>query len=243
MDSSGSLQFDLLRDRLRTDNYFRHELEFALRLNIERVNPSDRANRFGSGGAVEWIIAAAAFSLGILAVPAGHGADGFDLMDIRKTAQGLWSIKNTTKKSDFRLSNGMGGAGKGFTHPVILLSPSLPGLTFADPLIHTELEQACKNTSDAIVLPFAAVQNHITKHPECVAICEMPTNNGQGKSDPWMDYIKSLLQPDRFPQLSRLFSEAAPTRHSVSGELERLASLRDKGVIDDETFNGLVKRL
>jgi hypothetical protein len=243
MNSSGSPEFDVLRDRLRTDKYIRHELEFALRLNVERVNPSERANRFGSGAAVEWIVAATAFSSGLLAVPAGHNADGFDLIDIRDTAQGLWSIKNTTKKSDFRLSNGMGGAGKGFVHPVILLSPALPGLTYADPRIHFELEKACKNVGDAIVLPFAAVQNHVTKHPECVAICEMPTNHGRGKADPWMDYVKSLLQPDRFPQLSKLFMEAAPIRHSVSGELERLAALRDQGVIDDETFNGLVKKI
>ena len=123
--SSGSPEYDLLRDRIRDDSYFRPELEFALRLYVERVNPTERANRFGSGAAVEWIIAAATYSLGVLTVPAGHNADGFDLLDIRTEAQGLWSIKNTTNRSDFRLSNGMGGAGRGFNHPLILLSPAL----------------------------------------------------------------------------------------------------------------------
>lgn len=243
MMSSGSRQFDQLRDYLAGDSYLRHELEFALRLNVNRVNPSDRANRFGSGAAVEWIIASTAFAAGILTVPAGHNADGFDLMDMRKAAEGLWSVKNTTKRSDFRLSNGMGGAGRGFSHPLLLLSPALPGLVYADPAHHYQLLEQCKSTPDATIMPFRVAFEHANAHPECVAICAVPENEGMGQYDPWMDYVSSLLEPARFPKLSKLFAEASPAQRSVSDELTRLVQLRDAGSIDEAMFTRLVNRL
>lgn len=243
MESSGSEQFDRLRERMIGDPYLRHELEFALRLNIERVNPADRANRFGSGAAVEWIVASMAFAAGILTLPAGHNADGFDLSDIRQVAGNLWSVKNTTRRSDFRLSNGMGGAGRGFSHPLLLLSPALPGLVFADPIFHSELHEKCKRTPDATILPFRVALEHAQKHPECVAACTMPVNHGQGQDDPWMDYVSSLLEPERFPQLSKLFVKASPSQRTVSDELERLVILRDSGIIDGASFTRFVDRL
>jgi hypothetical protein len=59
--SSGSIPFDTLRDELGRDRNFRTEVERALYLNVNRVNPSDPGNRFLTGGATEWIVAAAAW--------------------------------------------------------------------------------------------------------------------------------------------------------------------------------------
>lgn len=241
--SSGSTEFDRLRQTLIDNDGLRKELEWALVANVNRVNPADRANRFGSGAAVEWILASAAFYVGILALPGGHNTDGFDLRDLRKTAQGLWSVKNTTKRSDFRITNGMGGSGRGFIEPLVMLSPALPGLTFANPELHVELAGHCRVTGDATILPFRAVLLHAQEHPECVAVCKMPENEGEGQDDPWMDYVNSLLDSVQFPLLSKMFKEARGAKNSVVKELERLVDLRDAGIINADQFNSLVNRI
>lgn len=241
--TSGSAGFDALRNLLASDSSVRAEFESALDLNVRRVNPSDRANRFGSGAAVEWILAAVAYAAQVLTVPGGHNTNGFDLRDLREDARGLWSVKNTTKRSDFRLTNGIGGSGAGFTDPVVFLSPALPGLTFIDPHRHSEVTAQVRVKPDATVLPFAAVAEHARRHPECVAPCRMPSNPGTGVNDPWMDYVESLLSADRFPQLSRLFAASKPVTGTLTSELQELVAQRDVGNISAEQFDLLVRRL
>lgn len=241
--TSGSAHFDALRDALERDHHLRAELEAALDLNVRRVNPSDRANRFGSGAAVEWILAAAAYAAKVLTVPGGHNANGFDLRDLRDDARGLWSVKNTTNRSDFRLTNGIGGAGSGFVEPVVFLSPALPGITFVDPAVHVDVSALVERKADATVLKFAVVEKHARARPQCVAPCRMPKNPRTGVDDPWMDYVESLLSAQRFPQLSRLFVAAKPVQGSLSTELQALVAQRDAGNISAEQFDLLVKRL
>jgi hypothetical protein len=243
MTTSGSEQFDLLKSSLASDSQLRAELEYALAANVARVNPTDRANRFGSGAAVEWILAAVAYNAGVLSAPAGHNANGFDLRDLRDKAKGLWSVKNTTRRSDFRLSNGMGGSGRGFVDPVILLSPDLPGITFADPSIHIDLASKARDNGDAVILPFTAVLEFANNHPECVAVCHMPINDGTGQDDPWMDYVRSLLDPVRFPKLAKMFKDAAPVQTSIIDAISRLAALRDSGAITQEQFDAALTKL
>ncbi|MBA8989917.1 hypothetical protein FHW23_001163 [Curtobacterium pusillum] len=166
------------------------------------------------------------------------------MRDLRKQAQGLWSVKNSTRKrSDFRLTNGMGGSGKGFRDAVLMLSPSLPGIVFADPEIHRELADSARETGDAVILPFRAVEAFAMNHPECVALCSMPVNDGSGQDDPWMDYVASLLDRVRFPRLARMFVEAAPPARSIVDEVVRLAQLRDSGVITASAFESAVAAL
>lgn len=243
LETSGSDSFDALRDVLNRDAHLRAELEAALDLNVRRVNPTDRANRFGSGAAVEWILAAAAYAAKVLTIPGGHNANGFDLKDLREDARGLWSVKNTTKRSDFRLTNGIGGAGAGFTEPVVFLSPALPGITFIHPRLHKDVAEKVEVKSDATILKFRVVEEHAKRHPECVATCRMPTNPGTGQDDPWMDYVESLLSADRFPQLSRLFAVSKPTRGTLTSELQALVAQREAGNISRAQFDALVSRL
>jgi len=241
--TSGSHAFDDLRTQLARDPSLRGELEAALDLNVRRVNPTDRANRFGSGAAVEWILAAVAYAAGVLALPGGHNSNGFDLRDLRDDARGLWSVKNTTKRSDFRLTNGIGGAGAGFTDPVVFLSPALPGLTLIHPDLHADVTAQVQQKPDATILPFRVVEAHAQAHPECVAPCRMPTNPGTGEDDPWMDYVESLLDPRRFPRLSRLFVVSKPVQGTLTSELQALIAQRDAGAITAEQFDLLVRRL
>lgn len=244
MESSGSAPFDALRDELGRNAGLRREIEAALDLNVRRVNPSDRANRFGSGAAVEWIVASAAFAGGVLTVPGGHNANGFDLRDLLSDARaGLWSVKNQTKRGPFRITNGIGGGGRGFVEPTVFLSPALPGIVFGDPDLHPDLAAAAVETSDAVVLPFVAVLDHARLRPECVADCSMPTNPGTGTDDPWLDYVASLLSPERFPRLSQMFIESRPVSRSLSDEVTRLAALKDQGTITPEEFAALVTKL
>ena len=150
--------------------------------------------------------------------------NGFDLRDLREDARGLWSVKNTTKRSDFRMTNGIGGAGAGFTDAVVFLSPALPGITFVDPHLHSDVTAQLVTKPDATVLPFRVVEEHARRHPECVAPCRMPSNPGTGTNDPWMDYVESLLSADRFPQrLSRLFAASKPVAGTLTSELQALS--------------------
>lgn len=241
--SSGSSAFDALRDALAKDRHLRSEVEAALDLNVRRVNPTDRANRFGSGAAVEWILATVAYAAGILSIPGGHNSNGFDLRDLREDARGLWSVKNQTKKGEWRITNGLGGSGNGFIDPTIFVSPSLPGLTFVDPAKHAAVSSQVVVKSDAVTLPARVVEEHAKEHPECVAPCSMPTNPRTGTEDPWMDYVENLLSPDRFPQLSRLFAASKPVSGTLTSELQSLVAMRDSGQITREQFDMMIRRL
>lgn len=241
--TSGSPEFDALRAALARDDNLREELEAALRANLSRIDPTDRANRFGSGAAVEWIIAAVAYQAGVLSVPRGHNADGFDLHALRENVRGMWSVKNTTAPANFRLTNGMSGAGRGFTDPVVLLSPALPGLTYAHPEMHPDVAEAVQIKGDHTLLPLKAAQRHAEEHPECVAPLKMPTNPRTGRDDPWMDYVKSLLEPQRFPRLSKLFLDATPPARSLADEIVALARLRDAGTLTEAQFEAAVAKV
>lgn len=240
---SGSPAFDAIKAVMATSPALRAELENALDLNVRRVNPTDRANRFGSGAAVEWILASVAYATGLLAVPGGHNANGFDLRDIRDGARGLWSVKNQTKSGDWRITNGLGGAGGGFKDPTIFVSPALPGLTFVDPRIHVETSAKAVQKADAVILPARALIDHALGHPECVADCRMPTNPRTGAEDPWMNYVEDLLAPDRFPQLSALFVASKPVAGTLTSELQQLIAMRDAGTITPEQFDLMLSRL
>lgn len=243
MTSSGSAAFDQLRDTLARDSHLRSEVEAALDLNVRRVNPTDRANRFGSGAAVEWILGSVAYAAGVLSVPGGHNANGFDLRDLREDARGLWSVKNQTKRGEWRISNGLGGSGGGLKDATVFVSPSLPGLTFVDPSVHTHVASQVVVKSDAVTLAARVVVDHAHAHPECVAPCSTPTNPGTGQEDPWMRYVENLLSPDRFPQLSRLFVASKPTNSTLSSELLALVGLRDTGQITADQFDVMIRRI
>lgn len=243
--SSGSEAFDAFRRTLADNTQLRSELEQALRANVYRVNPTERANRFGSGGAVEWILASAAFAAGVLSIPGGHNANGFDLRALREDARGLWSVKNQTspKPMAYRITNGLGGSGGGFTEATVFLSPHLPGIVFADPTIHADLASLTYDSGDATMLGFAAIRAHAAAHPECVAVCQMPVNPGTGEEDPWLAFIESLLNPQQYPTLARMFVASKPVQGNLASELQTLVALRDAGSLTPAQFDAAVQRL
>lgn len=244
-DSSGSEAFDAVRDELARDPSFRAEVERALHVNVNRVNPSDRGNRFVTGGAAEWIIAAAAWHAGVLTLPGGHSVNGFDLLDLQTAAKGLWSVKSQTAASagEFRISNGLGGGGRGFVDPTVFLSPHLPGLVYAHPDVHADVKAGEKFKSDAVVMPFRVVKRHAQEHPECVSPLTVAMNEGRGKENPYLAYTKTILVPEQFPLLSEMFVAAAPPQRNLSDEVQRLAEMRDAGTISQAQFDDLLRGL
>lgn len=243
--TSGSPHFDKLRAGLAVDVSVRQELEAAMRLNVDRVNPSDPGNRFITGGAVEWLIAAAAWALGVLTIPGGHSARGFDLMDVQDAARGLWSVKQQSAKNKaaFRITNGLGGAGKGFVEPTVFVSPHLPGLVFIDPKVHEETAAQVQEKSDAVVLPFAAVRGHAERTPACVAPLTAPINEGRGSENPFLSYAQTIATPERFPRLALMFAAAKPEASGRAAEVAELVAMKTSGAISDEQFNALVNKI
>lgn len=242
--SSGSAEFDSLRDHLAANITVQREVENALAFLLARANPSDRAARFVVGGAVEWIVAAAAWSAGVLTNPAGHNANGFDLVDLLNNAKGLWSVKFSSDKRvrTFRLTNGLGGAGKGFVEPTIFIHNKLGGFVFIDPAKHPKVAAAEIKDGDAALMPFGAVATFAASHPECVAVAAIPMNEGQASSDPF-GFVKELLAPEHFPNLSKVFLAAVPAPAAISDEIRKIVELFDSGLITADERQAAIARL
>lgn len=243
--SSGSENFDALKQSIDSDTQLRAEIEGFLRLVLETYNPSDQGTRFLTGAAAEWVLAMAAYSAGIIMIPEGHGSVGVDLMSVFGSAKEAWSSKSSSQKrpTAFRISNGMGGAGRGFVDPTIFMAPQLPGLVFAHPDKHPEVREAQQVKGDAVTLPFRVVRDHASKHPECVIAMDIPYNEGHGRTDPALPVIRDLVTTHQFPRLSKLFQDSNPRKSSVVDDLSDLRKMFDNGDISQETFDAACKKV
>lgn len=236
---SGSEPYDRLRTRMLADPGLVREVENALQVLIDRVNPSDRGARFVVGTAVEWIIASAAWSAGVLATPGGHSVDGFDLQDLENSVRGLWSVKSSFRDQmgSFRITNGLGGAGKGMTDPTVFLHPRLPGATLVDPDAHGHIVDRIVQRADGTDLLVRVVVEHARLRPECVIPLRMPKNEQRGTEDAALLFTKGLLTAEGFPRLHQVFVAAEPRHNSVADELMTLAAMRARGELTPEEFD------
>lgn len=242
---SGSKPFDRFRSAAVAQPGLLREMEAALQLLIDRVDPRDRGARFVVGTAVEWIVAAAAWATGVLSAPGGHSVDGFDLQDLEDRARGMWSVKSSFRPdaSTFRITNGLGGAGRGMTDPTVFLHPRLPGMVLVHPEVHGEVVAKIRQKSDGTDLPFGPLRDHAARSPACVIPMDMPANEHRGHEDAALLFTKGLLGADRFPRLSSVFSAAEPRRGSVVEELTTLSNLHAAGMLDDDEFTAAKARL
>lgn len=243
---SGNREFDKLRDHLLRDTSVKREVEFAFASLLTAANPSDRGMRFLFGGGAEWIMAAAAWSAGVLTAPAGHNANGFDLADLLTKARGLWSVKASASKSSaqIRLTNFMGdGLNAVWQDPTLFVAPYFGGAVLVDPRIHTEVHDKMKRTSDALVLSGKTVKEFRDANPANFMPFEVAINSGNASGDPFA-FIKSVLSPDHFPILSKPFLASTPisTSNRVE-EIQKLVELRDQGVLTDEQFKKAVDQV
>jgi hypothetical protein len=256
MSSSGSAAFDALRSTLADDKPLRDETEAAFRGLLELYNPSDRGSRWVVGGVGEWIIAAAMYKAQQLRLPAGHDRDATDLVspvtaelaDVLAQMRDDFSVKLSfsPKVGSFRISNGMSGAGAGFVEPTVFGSPRLPGLVYANPVIHPDVAAHARDEKDAVTLSFGAVRDHAEHHPECVIALEIPRNPGRGTSDPSLDAARVLLsEGGRYPLLRGVFVDVIGrhTDHGLVAGIQKLTDMAGRGEITEQQKNDAIQRL
>lgn len=241
---SGSHEFDQLRLSIQRDRQLRNEIESLMLLLVETYNPSDRGVRFITGGIGEWMLAFAAYSAGVLTLPAGHNANGFDLQGVLARAKGLWSVKGSNRRGgDFIISNGRNGPGAGFIEPTVFWSPDLPGMVFADPRIHEWVATRQRALKDSTVIAKSVISEHAEAHPECVIQLEVPENPGTATKDPAFEAVKLLVSGGNFPRLRKMLEDVAKVDSSLVGQLQALRSMRDAGDLSPATYEAAVQKL
>lgn len=242
--SSGSEAFDKLRHELLVNERLRLEVEHAFYVLVGAANPSDRGLRFLYGNGAEWIMAAAAWSAGVLAAPMGHNADGFDLVNLLGDARGLWSVKASASPAagQIRLKNFMGtGQGATWEEPTLFISPYLGGAVLVDPRIHHDLAATAARKGDALAVGSAAVKRFAERCPANHAPFNVAINDSRKKPDP-AAFAKTILVADSFPLLSDPFRAAQPQKgqRSLSEELEALRGLHEAGALTDAQYQRAV---
>lgn len=241
---SGSPAFDRLRQELMVNERLRLEVEHAFYTLVGAANPSDRGLRFLYGNGAEWIMAAAAWSAGVLTAPKGHNADGFDLVNLLGDARGLWSVKASAapNASQIRLKNFMGtGEGASWDEPTLFISPYLGGAVLVDPRIHHDIASLAAWKGDALAVGSAAVKRFSERRPENLVRFNVAINDTRKKPDP-AAFAKTILVADSFPLLSAPFRAAQPAKgqRSLSEELEALQTLRQAGALDEQQYQHAV---
>ncbi|WP_432476660.1 hypothetical protein [Nocardioides sp. GXQ0305] len=244
--SSGSSEFEGLKGAFRKDPSLRTELEWAFRLAVETYNPSDRGLRFITGGIGEWIITLAAYRAGIVTLPDGHNADGHDTAALLTEAKSLWSVKTSYKRGGkFTITNGQGGPGAGLVVPTVFLSPELPGIVFVSPTGHPEMAEQVQEYKDSTKLDKAVISNFAVLHPECVIPFAMPVNPDADIKDPALEAVRIIVDNSNFPRLRTMFRHAAASAEdrSLVAEIQRARKLLEQGVIDQEQFEALIRKV
>ena len=236
--SSGSSEFDRLRDALASDRQLRNELEAASLLTVETYNPSDRGVRFITGGIGEWILTMVAYAAGVIALPAGHNEDGVDLVEVLAQGRKLWSAKGSNASGGtFTISNGQGGSGSGLVHPTVFWSPGLPGYVYVDPEHHRGVVEAQILRSDAVVIQKSTIAEHANAFPQCVAEFLVPINPRTAKIDPSFEAVKILIEGGNFPRLRRILEDGSKSQATVVTQLRELTLMKEAGQLSQEQFD------
>jgi hypothetical protein len=211
---------------------------------VETFNPSNRGNRFIVGAIGEWLVALSAYAAGVVSVPAGHNADGFDLEDVHANSKKLWSVKSSYSPSGaFIISNGRDGAGRGLVHPTLFWEPKLPGIVYVNPDVHLDVVEGQRTKKDSVELPKQVVRDHAQRHPECCIEVEIPVNPKTGQRDSGFEEMRSLIRRGNFPRLRRMFDDSERSDTSVVGRIKELIQMRENGQISSSQYDALVDKI
>lgn len=246
MAGSGSAHFDVLKKHMDENSIVRREVEFAFSALLSAANPSDRGLRFLFGNGAEWILAAAAWTAGVLTAPAGHNVDGFDLGDLMDKNRALWSVKASASKKggQIRLINFMGdGSKRKWTEPTIFVGPYYGGAVFIDPLADPEVQDRARHGTDALILPGGVPKQYAKENPQNYIKFNVAVNERGESGDPYT-FIKSVLDPAHFPNLSRPFIASEPSvRSNLVSDITRLADQRNMGSLTEEQFQKAINKV
>lgn len=243
--------FAQLRQAFAADQQLAQELQWLLHIAVENFNPSSRANRFIIGALVEWGIALAAFSAGILTLPQGHDADGDDVAGLRDAAKYRWSVKSSFSKQrsyQFIIQNVRGRREDGTTErkmeETLFLHPLLPGIVHVDPVEHQQVLAALKFDGDAWVLPLQALQVHAATWPEHVIPLVVPPNPGAKEVDPAMDIIRAFVMQPHFQRLGSAFrQQAARSQSDVVDRLQEIKRMASTGALTEVQASAAIDKV
>jgi hypothetical protein len=243
--------FAQLRQAFAADPQLAQELQWLLHIAVENFNPSSRANRFIIGALVEWGIALAAFSAGILTLPQGHDADGDDVAGLRDAAKYRWSVKSSFSKQrsyQFIIQNVRGRKEDGTTErkmeETLFLHPLLPGIVHVDPVEHQDILAALKFDGDAWVLPLQALQDHAAMWPEHVIPLVVPPNPGAKEVDPAMDIIRAFVMQPHFQRLGSAFrQQAARSQSDVVDRLQEIKRMASTGALTEVQASAAIDKI
>ena len=216
---------------------------------VNRYDVADRANRFLVGHYMEAVLASAFYAVDIVAPPAGSTADGFDLHGLTSHFGDVFSVKSSfsTSASDFRISNGMGGAGRGWTDPTLFLNPKLKGIVYADPVRFPDLAVQVKSQGDSTALALSAIRAHALANPDCMIAVDVPTNPKTGRNYPGMDVFRQIIgdAPSMYPRLSRVLVRArvASEGGDLMEQMEQILGWEREGKISPTQREGMIDRL
>lgn len=233
-------QFNTLKECFDTTPDLREEFELAFAAIASKHHPSDRAERFVFGGMCEWLLAVTSWKAGVRAFPAGHGQNGFDLMQFKGAMQGLWSLKssasyksNTTINLRNNISSNEKAVGAVYNHPTVFMGPYLPGITYVDFSVSTELAAAISYDEDAAKLKSKLIQKYAEEHPEFVIRAKLTAEANVSIFDSNLKLVANVLSSGTYPILGRQIEML----QKYSQTITVLRELHASGSISDADFN------
>ncbi len=232
-------QFQVLKAGIESQPALRNEFELAFAALASKHHPSERAERFVFGGICEWLLAITAWKAGVRALPAGHGQNGFDLMQFRDAMQGLWSLKSSASRvlsGSINLRNNASSTSKGtgavYDKPTIFMGPYLPGITYVDFKVATSMAAAIVYDKDAAKLKTKAVLDYAIAHPDLVIPVKLSAVKTASEVDANLKIVAKILESGTYP----LLKPTVELLQDYTLEIKYLRKQHDEGIISDENF-------
>jgi hypothetical protein len=233
-------QFEILKHGFEVTPALKEEFELAFGAIASKHHPSDRAERFVFGGACEWLLAITAWKAGVKALPAGHGQNGFDLMQFKGAMQGLWSLKSSASSgsnSPINLRNNISSNDKAvgaiYNHPTVFMGPYLPGITYVDFSKATELADAISYDKDAAKIKAKLVQKYAQENPEIVIPVKLSAEANVSNVDSNLKLVANVLTSGTYP----LLGQTVEVLQKYSEKITVLRELHATGSLSDSDFN------
>jgi hypothetical protein len=222
------------------------EFELAFSAIASKHHPSGRAERFVFGGACEWLLAITAWKAGVKSLPAGHGQNGFDLMQFKDSMQGLWSLKSSASSkasSDINLRNNISSNSKSttafYTHPTVFLGPYLPGITYIDFAENEELASKIRYDDDASKIKSKHVLEFALRHPEAVISTSLKAVKSNSAIDENLEIVANILSSGTY----QILNGTVELLRNYSNQISVLRDLHTKGSMTDEEFKRNLNQL
>jgi hypothetical protein len=232
-------QFRILKNAMDSQPDLRNEFQLAFASIAAKHHPSDRAERFVFGGTCEWLLAITAWKAGVKALPAGHGQNGFDLMQFKGAVQGLWSLKSSasyTSNSPINLRNNISSSASAasavYDHPTVFMGPYLPGITYLDFKNNQFVAEKIVYDKDAAKIKSKEILDYALKHPEYVIPIRLEAVANGSTIDSNLKLVANVLTSGTYP----LLGGTVDILQKYSDKITVLRELHASGSLSDNDF-------